>query len=134
MYNLTVDTAHTFFVGKGQWLVHNACPILPSRSGGKTSGILITETAEIHLTSGWDGPASQMPKGAPGFDIVTRTHVEGHAAALMHQNGWNTATLYLNNVPCASCSKLLSKMLPPGSSLEVIVPNVYRHIFYGLPK
>jgi RHS repeat-associated protein len=25
MYNLTVDTAHTFFVGDGQWLVHNSC-------------------------------------------------------------------------------------------------------------
>ncbi|MCQ3938097.1 MAG: hypothetical protein DPW18_13765 [Chloroflexi bacterium] len=25
MYNLTVDTAHTFFVGEGQWLVHNTC-------------------------------------------------------------------------------------------------------------
>jgi hypothetical protein len=25
MYNLTVDTAHTFYVGEGQWLVHNAC-------------------------------------------------------------------------------------------------------------
>lgn len=24
MYNLTVDEAHTFFVGDGQWLVHNA--------------------------------------------------------------------------------------------------------------
>ena len=23
MYNLTVDTAHTFFVGHGAWLVHN---------------------------------------------------------------------------------------------------------------
>jgi RHS repeat-associated protein len=27
MYNLTVDTAHTFFVGEGQWLVHNTCPL-----------------------------------------------------------------------------------------------------------
>ena len=26
MYNLTVAEAHTFFVGDGQWLVHNACP------------------------------------------------------------------------------------------------------------
>jgi hypothetical protein len=26
MYNLTVDTAHTFFVGEEQWLVHNAGP------------------------------------------------------------------------------------------------------------
>lgn len=25
MYNLTVDEAHTFYVGDGQWLVHNAC-------------------------------------------------------------------------------------------------------------
>jgi RHS repeat-associated protein len=25
MYNLTVASAHTFFVGDGQWLVHNAC-------------------------------------------------------------------------------------------------------------
>jgi hypothetical protein len=23
MYNLTVETAHTFYVGEGQWLVHN---------------------------------------------------------------------------------------------------------------
>ena len=26
MYNLTVDQAHTYFVGDQQWLVHNACP------------------------------------------------------------------------------------------------------------
>lgn len=25
MYNLTVATAHTYFVGEGQWLVHNIC-------------------------------------------------------------------------------------------------------------
>ncbi len=25
MYNLTVVTAHTFFVGERQWLVHNTC-------------------------------------------------------------------------------------------------------------
>jgi radical SAM superfamily enzyme YgiQ (UPF0313 family) len=28
MYNLTVATAHTFFVGEGQWLVHNTCNAL----------------------------------------------------------------------------------------------------------
>ena len=27
MYNLTVADAHTFYVGDGQWLVHNACPV-----------------------------------------------------------------------------------------------------------
>jgi hypothetical protein len=27
MYNLTVEGAHTFFVGQHQWLVHNQCPL-----------------------------------------------------------------------------------------------------------
>ncbi|HPH98642.1 MAG TPA: polymorphic toxin-type HINT domain-containing protein [Anaerolineaceae bacterium] len=27
MYNLSVDQAHTFFVGDGQWLVHNKCAV-----------------------------------------------------------------------------------------------------------
>ncbi len=26
VYHLTVDEAHTYFVGDGSWLVHNACP------------------------------------------------------------------------------------------------------------
>ncbi len=26
MYNLSVEYAHTYFVGDGQWLVHNKCP------------------------------------------------------------------------------------------------------------
>ena len=29
MYNLTVATAHTYFVGDGQWLVHNLCKFTP---------------------------------------------------------------------------------------------------------
>lgn len=29
MYNLTVEGAHTFFVGDGRWLVHNMCAMLP---------------------------------------------------------------------------------------------------------
>jgi RHS repeat-associated protein len=34
MYNLTVDEAHTFFVGDGQWLVHNTCTLYPYYPGG----------------------------------------------------------------------------------------------------
>jgi hypothetical protein len=30
MYDLTVDEAHTFFVGDGQWLVHNTQSCIPS--------------------------------------------------------------------------------------------------------
>jgi hypothetical protein len=41
MYNLTVDTAHTFFVGEGQWLVHNLCR--------KTKAIQLANTANQAL-------------------------------------------------------------------------------------
>jgi len=34
MYNLTVDEAHTYYVGDGQWLVHNACPPIESAQDG----------------------------------------------------------------------------------------------------
>ncbi len=34
MYNLTVETAHTFFVGEQQWLVHNTCS--PAKITGYT--------------------------------------------------------------------------------------------------
>ena len=37
MYNLTVDVAHTFFVGSGGWLVHNTCgPDVTYRNGWRT--------------------------------------------------------------------------------------------------
>jgi hypothetical protein len=37
MYNLTVDTAHTFFVGEGQWLVHNCGGSHVFWSGGESA-------------------------------------------------------------------------------------------------
>jgi hypothetical protein len=40
MYNLTVDTAHTFFVGEGRWLVHNMC-------GGRLGDLTPDEISQI---------------------------------------------------------------------------------------
>jgi RHS repeat-associated protein len=54
MYNLTIDTAHTFFVGYRQWLVHNTCPI------GTNQHHLIPQAHNDHpivqfaQPSGWD--------------------------------------------------------------------------------
>jgi hypothetical protein len=108
-------------------------PSLPVRTNSRdpTSGVLVAGGQETPLVSGWKGPASQIPKGTSGFDIVTRTHVEGHAAAMMNINNWNKGTLYLNNIPCASCSKLLPNMLPTDSQLRVIVPGLYDNVFIG---
>jgi RHS repeat-associated protein len=38
LWNLTVEGAHTFFVGGGEWLVHNSCPIIPGRQGKHVPG------------------------------------------------------------------------------------------------
>jgi hypothetical protein len=47
MYNLTVAEAHTFFVGQGGWLVHNAGPC-----GG------IGKTSEFSLSHGLNGDSA----------------------------------------------------------------------------
>jgi RHS repeat-associated protein len=102
-----------------------AAPLLPDFvKGGKTAGVLRTSAGDTVLQSGWSGPASSMSPGSAGFDIVTRTHVEGHAAALMQQQGVTEGTLYLNNpVICSSCTRLLPRMLAPGSNLNIVLPN-----------
>ena len=104
----------------------------PFNSGGKTSGVLRTPDGDIPLQSGWNGPAQAIPRGTSGFDIVTRTHVEGHAAALMRQQGITDATLNINNPAiCVSCTRLLPRMLPPDSTMIVVLPDGTPVIFKG---
>jgi len=128
MYNLTVDTAHTYFVGQGQWLVHNACPGLPDRQlGDKTRGLLDLGDEQIQFTSGRSGPSSTMPPNTPGMsyngvDLAIKDHVEAHAAAIMRQRGATNATLYINNTPCGGklgCNNMLPHMLPENARLDV---------------
>lgn len=78
-----------------------------------------------------------MPKGTPGFNILTRTHVEGEAAAIMRQQGMNHADLYINRAsPCTipqGCDALLPRMLPEGALLRVVGLNGFVKLFLGLP-
>jgi SCP1.201-like deaminase len=92
---------------------------------GPTSGVLQTPgAADFQLVSGRGGPASRIPAGAPGFNMVMRTHVEGHAAALMRELGIKRATLYINNPAiCPDCRTYLPSMLPPGATLKIILPD-----------
>ena len=55
------------------------------------------------------------------------THVEGHAASIMRQEGISSAELYINKPPCntgAMCRFNLSKILPDGSKLNVHFPDI----------
>jgi hypothetical protein len=104
-------------------------------TNGKTYGVFRTPTGEIPLESGSQGPAADMPSGSLGFDGVTKSHVEGHAAALMWQRGITDATLSINNPEiCDSCMSLLPRMLPPGATLRVILPNGMVTEFKGIPR
>ena len=99
-------------------------PKLPPYRGGHTMGSFHSPTLNVMIRSGYDGPTSLMPKGSPGLDIVTKTHVEAHAAALMRQHGIREATLYINNPDsCPFCIKYVPRMLPSESVLHVILPN-----------
>lgn len=93
-------------------------PKMPSRP--LTLGVLRTPAGEFELASGWNGYGAMMPKGSPGFDIVTRTHVEGQAAALMRRQDITEGMLYMNNpASCASCIRNLPYMLGPDRTLDV---------------
>lgn len=102
----------------------NPPPLLPKfQPGDKTVGVLRTSIGDVPLSSGWAGPSSAIPRGSPGFDIVSKSHVEGHAAALMRQEGIKEATLFINNTPCRSCVPNLPRMLPSGATLNVVLPD-----------
>lgn len=83
MYNLTVAAAHTFFVGDGEWLVHNAsCPVDLFAFGNATKprsprpsdfGLDVPDLSQIILAQ--DPPA---PHGASTFADALGAPVSGH--------------------------------------------------------
>ena len=100
-------------------------PSLPKFvEGGKTSGVLRVGDSDVPLLSGKAGPGGTLPKPAPGFKATTSTHVEGHAAAMMRQQGIQEATLYINNSKiCLLCRQNIEHMLPSGSKLSIVLPD-----------
>ncbi len=109
-------------------------PQLAPFTGGKTSGIFQTPNSPpVELQSGYEGPTADMPPGSPGFDLITKSHVEGQAAALMRQQAISEATLYINNPKiCGSCTRWLPRMLPPGATLNIVLPDKTVMSFKGI--
>ena len=92
MYNLTVAEAHTFFVGDGQWLVHNTCPPINAGDVGRFSELdkarVTGDDLEPHHmpqaalahTSCLDGGAIALPK-----DLHQQTRTYGARGRLTAQ-------------------------------------------------
>jgi hypothetical protein len=62
MYNLSVDTAHTFFVGEGQWLVHNSDSVDLRRVG-------LNEAERVAKALGYEG-VHELKEGYLGGNIA----------------------------------------------------------------
>jgi len=110
--------------------------LVPAYTSGKVRGVMDTGSDLRPVLSGRKGPAASMPLGSRGFNGITKTHVEGHAAAIMHQETIADATLFLNKRPCpdpTGCYNMLPRMIPPGGRLRVIAPSGFDMFFYGLP-
>lgn len=117
-------------------------PPSPTKSARAITGVLVSGREQMYLRSGehggpWGGtqrggiprgPGEGFTSGGPSQGNVA-THVEGHAAAIMHQRGITQATLYVERDPCSICSRDLMQALPPGSTLTVISPGHGTTIF-----
>ncbi len=153
-WNLTVEDYSTYFVSGDQdsmpvW-VHNNCsrltpdmgnykpshapdaaasidPRIPAKvDGGPTIGVIETPNGPVYLSSRGKGPGSQYLPGPPTPDInSSASHVEGHAAALMRENGVTDLTVTINHPggPCGTCRgtspSSVAALLPKGSTLTV---------------
>jgi len=113
--------------------------VLPAfREGGKAEGILRVGKEDVHLKSGYEGPAKELPRPRPGMHNRIASHVEAHAAAIMRTQGIKKATLYINRIPCTDarppgCHLMLNRMLPEGSQLTVHGPDGFKWVYRGAP-
>jgi len=129
--SLTVVAGGVGALAASQSRIAAAAPNLTATPEGKTIGVLRAGGSSLPLTSGRAGPAASLPRGTPGMDLITKTHVEGHAAAAMRLSGTRDATLFISKEPCSSCSRLLERMLPGGGTLRVLGPGGYDNTFTG---
>src|SRR5919108_1546409 len=80
-------------------------PHVPPYDGETTRGVFKAGGTEVSLRSQAPGPGEWIQKNLPGGpgggkNAVIPSHVEGHAAGLMHIYGVKDADLYINHDPC----------------------------------
>ena len=106
-------------------------PESPTDSKPAIVGILIiNKNEEIPILSGkhggpWGGThRGGIPRGpGSGFNRFTLTHIEGHAAAIMHNNEYSYGVLLIEKEPCGACDPSIPQILPANSRLDVVYPN-----------
>jgi len=126
MYNLTVDEAHTFFVGEGEWLVHNAgkCPV-PVKHGYNESGELIERVRArryddaLQEAVAGNRAAARTTEGRVldgAYNSYTGKHAELDIAGQLHP-GEQIVELYSELQPCRNCQAELAPYLADNASV-----------------
>ncbi|HEX6685587.1 MAG TPA: DddA-like double-stranded DNA deaminase toxin [Candidatus Limnocylindrales bacterium] len=112
--------------------VHPNVP--PYVQGGPTRGVFEAGGQQVPLRSQVEGPGQwfhegdNFPGGPGSGRTFSTTHVEGHAAAIMRQEGIMDADVFINRDtgPCESagaCRYVLHKLIPEGSTMRVHFPD-----------
>lgn len=91
MYDLTVDVAHTYFVGRHQWLVHNCEEFARLGTNWESTGRLSNQ-AQTAENGGWPHGVSVMPANVVNdfardpldVSIASRTDIENAGFTLHH--------------------------------------------------
>jgi hypothetical protein len=132
MYNLTVAVAHTFFVGDGQWLVHNSCSgpglasrakaylkSLPDRFRGVTVAVSeIDNVPYVSINGAADSGAvgkirSIVEKQGGKFIFEQGLGPEFHAERVLYRHLSDQPNLTIGisgKVMCPSCEKFFSTL------------------------
>ncbi|MCY3019680.1 MAG: hypothetical protein NTW87_11710 [Planctomycetota bacterium] len=105
-------------------------PNLAPYAGAEARGILDIVGYDVSLESTFSGNVAVdlLKSPRPGMNLVTLSHVEAQAAAILRLTNIQEAVLYINRRPCSpvggqGCMQLLPKMLPKGKQLRVIGPD-----------
>ena len=106
-------------------------PETPTEQDSTIVGVLIAEgRSPITLKSGTEGgPSGGLQRGGvprgpgSGLDRYTAGHVEGHAAAIMREQGIQKAILLIEKYFCPNCDRNFPRALPKGSQVIVVSPD-----------
>jgi pretoxin HINT domain-containing protein len=116
MYNLTVETAHTFFVGSGQWLVHNTCGLNDGLTNDPYGNDLVERAIQYHRQLPYQ---SSVTIGVADVDGAEYVSINGNA------NPKALETLQ-NIVPKGNL--LIGKGNPPDLHAEGALFNKFKYL------
>jgi hypothetical protein len=150
MYNLTVDTAHTFFIGEGQWLVHNKCKFgggVPSPTGSslansarnlykanllwwerRSTTIALTEVnGQLYGTVNGGASASAIPKIQAAIEdmggkfIPNPNGPESHAEVFLYESVAGVQTIGISHTG-GPCQSCSNYFSPLIDRVEIAYP------------